>query len=109
MEDDAPNEHGALLTFADDLDEWRWEQADAVTGISARAVRLFLGELGRNCALVIYPEDDGATVVMVAFGGELRIEADLGGVLRDFAANERWHANEKAAFKGVLQDVLKAL
>jgi hypothetical protein len=108
-EDEAPNKHGALLTFVDDFEEWRWEHENQVTDISARAVRQFLRELSDSCSFVIYPSDEGGRVVLTALHGDFHIETDLRDLLRDFAGNDGWQAEEKAAFRRVLQNVINSM
>lgn len=108
-EDDAPNEHGACVTFVDEFDQWNWENANAVTDISARAVRQFLREFSSSCGFVIYPSDEGGRVVLNAFECDLSVETDLASLLHHFAGNDGWHEDERASFKRVLQDVLKSL
>jgi hypothetical protein len=106
MTDETPNERGAVLTFVDDFKEWRWDHENTVTDISSRAVLQYLGELSGDCGFVIYPSDDGARVVLSGLGGDFQIEAELGGLLRDFATNDGWHPDEQAAFRRMLQDIL---
>jgi hypothetical protein len=108
-EDGAPNKHGACLTYVDDFDEWRWENDNAVTDISARAVRQFLREFGNDCAFDIYPSDEGGKVVLTALQCDLSVESSLADLLHSFVANDGWCEDEKASFKRVLQDILKLL
>ena len=109
MEDETRNKHGVHVECADIFQQWIWDDQDAVTNISAKAVRLFLTEVADGCAFYIRPEDYGGRIVLVALNGELHIEADMGAILRDCARNERWRGSEKQDLKRLLQEVVSLL
>jgi len=100
------NGHGALLTFVDDFDGWHWDDRDAVTDISAKAVRRFIKELSGDCRFVIYPSDEGGRIILSGLRCDIQIEADLGSVLRHFAMHD-WDEAEQLAFRRLLGDILE--
>jgi len=100
------NEHGALLTFVDDFDDWIWDDKDKITDISAKAVRKFLSEFSRSCSFVIYPSEDGGQLILNALQCDIQVEASLGSVLRHFATHG-WDKEDQLSFRRMLGDILK--